>query len=238
MNDTRTLVRFYLTDPGIAVHIAICCAALFIAINEPSQSVALAFALGWVSYVIQEHIVHRLVFHAPAPRAQWAFDLIYRLHYGHHDQVQNRHLLFTPLWFSVLLGITNFVVVSHIVSPRIAVVFVYGGGVAAYLLFEWMHLLSHFNACARGRLTWAVTRKHARHHFTDFNKWFTVSPGGGLVDKLFGAGPQEAPRVLNTRTCGLDPDDKRFTLARERYGSDRSLGNFEARRVARKAASA
>lgn len=233
MEDLRTLLRFYLGDVGIVVHVVICAAALTVAAADPAPATALLVALGWTSYVIQEHLVHRLIFHAPAPRSQRLFDLLYRLHYGHHDQVQNRHLLFTPLWFSLALGLANFALVSLVAGPRTAVVFVYGGGVASYLLFEWLHLLSHFNARERGRIAWSVTRRHARHHFIDFNNWYTVSPGGSLVDRLLGAAPDEARRVPDTRTCGLEPDDPRLERARARFGRDRSLGNLDARREAR-----
>ena len=78
-----------------------------LAISQPTLATLGLFALGWSLYVLEEHLIHRFIFHAPAPRNQRLFDLLYRLHYGHHDQVRNRHLLFTPLWFSLPVTVMN-----------------------------------------------------------------------------------------------------------------------------------
>ena len=57
--------------------------------------------LGWALDLLEEHLIHRFVFHRLLPQRQFLFDPLYRLHYGHHDQVRSRDLLFTPLWFSI-----------------------------------------------------------------------------------------------------------------------------------------
>ena len=79
-----------------------------LAISEPSLYHARGcFALGWGLYLLEEHLIHRFVFHAPAPQNQFLFDLLYRLHYGHHDQQRSRHLLFTPLWFALPIALVT-----------------------------------------------------------------------------------------------------------------------------------
>ena len=82
-------------------------AGVTLAAGPHATSRAWLFVLGWGLYLVEEHLIHRFVFHAPAPRRQFLFDLLYRLHYGHHDQERNRHLLFTPLWFALPMALVT-----------------------------------------------------------------------------------------------------------------------------------
>jgi hypothetical protein len=223
--DTRKRLRIYLSDSTIPVMVAVGAMGLGLAIHRGEPAVLALLAFGWCVYVIEEYLVHRFVFHAPAPQSQFLFDALYRLHYGHHDQVSNKHLLFTPLWFALPLAVLDCAVMSIVLPVQDAVIAVCGGGVCAYLLFEWLHLTSHFKASSKGRLGRYITRRHARHHFIDYSSWYTVSPGGQLVDKALGSDPQDSSVVPQVRTCGLATDDPRLVRSRMRYGSDTSLAN-------------
>ena len=46
----------------------------------------------------------------------------------------------------------------------------------------------------KGRLGRYVTRRHAKHHNIDYTHWYTVSPGGQLVDAAFGSDPAQIRR--------------------------------------------
>ena len=41
--------------------------------------------LGILAQMLNEYSTHRFLFHWPAPRSQFWFDVLYRVHYGHHD---------------------------------------------------------------------------------------------------------------------------------------------------------
>ncbi len=225
MTDTSKKLRIYVDDPAIPVMASLAAVGLSLAALRREPIVLALIALGWGLYVLQEHLVHRFIFHAPAPRNQTLFDLLYRLHYGHHDQVNNKRLLFTPLWFSLPMTLANVAVVA-IVFPLIdAVIAVLAGGVVAYLVFEWLHLTSHFRMSSKGALGRYITRRHGKHHHIDYANWFTVSPGGQLVDRALAADPAEYQVVANVRTCGLDADDPRLVQSRIRFGSDATLAN-------------
>jgi hypothetical protein len=225
MTDSAKKLQIYLADPAIPVMATFAAIGFSLAALRRAPIVFGLIALGWILYVIQEHLVHRFIFHAPAPRNQKLFDLLYRLHYGHHDQVRNKHLLFTPLWFSLPLLAMNVAVVAVVFPLEDAVIAVFAGGVVAYLLFEWLHLASHFRTSANGRLARYITRRHGKHHHIDYANWYTVSPGGQLVDKALAADPAALHVVSNVRTCGLDPDDPRLIKSRARFGSDATLAN-------------
>jgi hypothetical protein len=227
----KNVFRIYAADPGVRVMAAVAAAGLTLTVVRSDRPIVWLFLLGWALYLLEEHLIHRFVFHAPAPRHQFLFDLLYRLHYGHHDQVRSRHLLFTPLWFALpitALTIAALTVVLPFVDTLIAIL---GGSVCAYLLFEWLHLTSHVRM-PKGRVTRNITRRHAKHHYIDHHNWYTVSPGGQLVDKALGSDPSTSraqlvspsrTTVVNVHTCGLDPQDPRLVRSRARFGVDTSL---------------
>jgi hypothetical protein len=225
MTDTRKKLLIYFADPAIPVMATLAVIGLSLAVLRRGPIVPALIALGWSLYVVQEHLIHRFIFHAPAPRNQKLFDLLYRLHYGHHDQVRNKRLLFTPLWFSLPMTAMNIAVVSIVFPLYEAMIAVLAGGVLAYLVFEWLHLTSHFRTSSNGRLGKYITRRHGKHHHVDYANWYTVSPGGQLVDRALRADPAEFHVVSNVRTCGLDPDDPRLIASRIRFGSDATLAN-------------
>jgi len=225
MTDTQKRLRIYTGHPRIRVMAPLAATGLWFAILRANASSLWLFALGWSIYVIEEHLIHRFIFHAPAPRRQFIFDLLYRLHYGHHDQVRNKHLLFTPLWFTLPLTLANLVVFSLVLPLSDLMIATIGGGICAYLFNEWMHLESHFRTPAKGRLGRYITRRHGKHHQIDYHNWYTVSPGGQLVDSVLGSDPSDYCIVSNVRTCGLDPQDPRLEKSRLRFGTDTSLAN-------------
>jgi len=224
MNDFQKLLRVYSGDAAIRVMAVIAAGGVTLAIQQRDLAALGLFAMGWGLYLLEEHLIHRFVFHAPAPKNQFLFDLLYRLHYGHHDQQRSRHLLFTPLWFALPIALINTAALAFVLSLKSAIIAVLGGSVTGYLFFEWLHLTSHFRM-EKGRLGRYVTRRHAKHHNIDYRYWYTVSPGGQLVDSALGSDPAQYGVVPNVLTCGLDRDDPRFVKSRLRFGLDASLNN-------------
>ena len=227
MTDLQKLLRIYTGDPGIRVMAVVAAGGLMLAMFKRDASVLWLIALGWGLYLLEEHLIHRFIFHAPAPQRQVLFDLLYRLHYGHHDQQRNRHLLFTPLWFALPMALATAAALSIVLPLQDALIAILGGGVCGYLVFEWLHLTSHFRM-PKGPLGRYITRRHAKHHNIDFRYWYTVSPGGQLVDSALGSDPSQYSVVPNVLTCGLDHDDPRLVKSRIRFGLDASLNNSAA----------
>jgi hypothetical protein len=227
MHDIRKLLRIYIADPGIRVMAVIAAGGVTLAMVQGDLSALGLFAMGWGLYLLEEHLIHRFVFHAPPPRRQFLFDLLYRLHYGHHDQQRSRHLLFTPIWFALPIALITAAALWIVLPLNSALIAVFGGSVCGYLVFEWLHLTSHFRM-EKGRLGRYVTRRHAKHHNIDYRYWYTVSPGGQLVDSALGSDPAHYGVVPNVLTCGLDRNDARLVKSRIRFGLDASLNNSAA----------
>ena len=200
--------------------------------------------LGVGAQMLNEYALHRFVFHLPPPRAQWAFDLLYRAHYGHHDFPTNRHLFFVPIWVALPVLAVNFLVLWGICAALglpaalwVAVAVVPVGGIVTFLGYEWFHMTAHLTV-PKTAVERHVTTLHNRHHFRDFSKWFHVSPGGEVIDRVMGTAiDREAlksrQRVEFIRTLGMRPDDPRLVAARARFAGRYGLSGEEIARAAR-----
>lgn len=213
-------LRKFLLDPGVIVSIILWIYGLNVLMSSVSMYTIGLFALGWVLYVIEENLVHRYVFHLPAPKNKVLYRLLYRLHLGHHDQPYNSHILFTPIWFSLPLLILNVALFSLIgFSTTDAIILIFGGSLSAYLLFEWIHINCHSSDSDQHPIIRHLAKYHSRHHYVDHRRWFSISPGGIIFDKLFGTSPhpKAVKTVKNVNTAGLDDTDERVIYARSKY---------------------
>ena len=105
-----------------------------------------------------------------------------------------------------------------------------GGSVCGYLVFEWLHLTSHFRM-DKGRLGRYITRRHAKHHNIDYHHWFTVSPGGQLVDSALGSDPATLRRrAERPHVRARSPTTRGWSQSRIRFGLDSSLINTQPHR--------
>ena len=200
--------------------------------------------LGVPAQMLNEYNLHRHIFHLQPPRAQWAFDLLYRAHYGHHDFPTNRELIFAPDFVVFPVLVINFTLVWVIltllgvpwaIAGASAVVLI--GGAATFLVYEWFHTTAH-DTCRKTAIERHVTTLHNQHHFRDFSKWFHVTAGGEVIDRLMGTAiDREAlksqSRIEFIRTLGLRPDDPRLLSARARFAGRYGLTADEIARAAR-----
>ena len=200
--------------------------------------------VGIAAQMLNEYNLHRFVFHLPPPRVQWAFDLLYRAHYGHHDFPTNTRLFFVPIWvalpvlainFTLIWGIATLVGVAGAVWVAVAVVPV--GGVMTFLLYEWFHMTAHLTL-PKSAVERHVTRLHNEHHFRDFTRWFHVSPGGEIIDRAMGTAIdrdalKSQQRTEFIRTIGMRPDDPRLVAARARFAGTYGLSDAEIARATR-----
>ena len=203
------------------------------------------FALAGIpAQMMNEYGLHRHVFHLSPRRRQWAFDLLYQAHYGHHDFPTKHKLFFAPIWVSLPMLALNFALVwgiAWLVAPAhaltIAAALVLVGGVGTFLGYEWFHMTAHLTV-PKTRVERHVTTLHNQHHFRDFSKWFHVSPGGDVIDRVMGTAiPRETlrnqQRIEFIRTLGMQPDDPRLVASRRRFAGKYDLSEAEIGRAAR-----
>ncbi len=220
---------------------AILIGVLVVCLTGPAW-VWLLVPLGVLVQMLNEYSIHRYLFHLPAPKKQWLFDLLYQVHYGHHDFPTNKGLFFVPAWFAIPMLCMNFTLLwfalSFITSLAlpVAAIIILVGGVGTFLFYEWFHMTAHLNVPK----VWVerhVTTLHNQHHFRDFSKWFHVSPGGHVIDRLMGTAInhealKQQQRMEFIRTMGLRPDDPRLVAARLRFAGKYGFTKVEIERAA------
>jgi len=235
--------RLKLMYSHISVQIMTCAVAVgvIIALLTGPAWVWLLVPLGILVQMLNEYSIHRFLFHWPAPEKQWQFDILYQVHYGHHDFPTNKELFFVPVWFAIPMLCFNFLAlwvalsfVTTLALP-IAAIVVLVGGVGTFLFYEWFHMTAHLNVPK----IWVerhVTTLHNQHHFRDFSKWFHVSPGGQIIDRVMGTAIdrealKQQQRMEFIRTMGLRPDDPRLISARLRFAGKYGFSEAEIKRA-------
>lgn len=227
-------LKLMASHPSVVIMALVCVSAtLFLALAGPLWVWALV-PLGALAQYLNEYNLHRHIFHLKPPKRQWAFDLLYQAHYGHHDFPTNRPLFFVPVWVALPMLAVNFLGLWGLLALFgtsaafwIALAIVPVGGVATFLGYEWFHMSAHLNL-PKGPLARHVTRLHNQHHFRDFSKWFHVSPGGQIIDRAMGTAIdrdalKSQQRIEFIRTLGMRPDDPRLLAARERFAGKYGL---------------
>ncbi|MEX3315162.1 sterol desaturase family protein [Sulfitobacter sp. PS-8MA] len=239
-----TRIKIMFGHAGVAL-MALACGAGAAAMlwQAPGWTWALV-PLGILAQMLNEYNLHRYVFHLRPPQRQWAFDLLYRAHYGHHDFPTNHGLFFVPVWVALPMLLGNFLLVWGLMALLgaeaalwIATAIVPVGGVLTFLSYEWFHMTAHLSL-PKTALERHVTRLHNQHHFRDFNKWFHVSPGGQIIDRAMGTdidteALKQQQRIAFIRTLGLQPDDPRLLAARRKFATKYGLSAAEIARAAR-----
>lgn len=236
-------LKLMLAHPSVALMALVFAASsLALALAGPAW-VWWLVPFGVAAQYLNEYNLHRHVFHMTPPRKQWAFNLLYRAHYGHHDFPTNHPLFFVPVWVALPMLAINFFGLWAILALLglnqavwIALAVVPVGGVATFLSYEWFHMSAHLTL-RKGRLARHVTKLHNQHHFRDFSKWFHVSPGGEIIDRAMGTAiDREAlksqQRIEFIRTLGMRPDDARLVAARQQFAAKYGLSAKEIERAA------
>ncbi len=236
-------LKIMFSHVGVALMGAACLAA-FVALGAGAPGwVWLLVPLGVGAQMLNEYNLHRYVFHLLPPRQQWAFDLLYRAHYGHHDFPTNHGLFFVPMWVALPMLVFNFCLVWAAMTMLgvdaalwIAVAIVPAGGVLTFMGYEWFHMTAHLTL-PKTAIERHVTMLHNQHHFRDFSKWFHVSPGGQIIDRAMGTdinreALKSQQRIAFIRTLGMTPDDPRLIAARQKFAVKYGLSKDEITRAA------
>lgn len=227
----------------IGIALAIAAGIVIVALSDPPWVWALAI-VGIPLQMLNEYNLHRFIFHWPPPKRQWQFDILYRAHYGHHDFPTNRELFFAPDFVVFPVLVFNFTLVWTVLSllgadwalGGTAAIVMVGGGLT-FLAYEWFHSTAHMPV-RKTAVERHVTTLHNQHHFRDFSRWFHVTAGGEIIDRVMGTAIdrdalKSQQRIEFIRTLGMRPDDPRLVAARHRFAGRYGLEAEEIERAAR-----
>ncbi|MCA1318532.1 sterol desaturase family protein [Bacillus tianshenii] len=140
--------------------------------------------LGLLIFMFSEYMTHRFVFHLKPPKSPFLLKMLRRLHYDHHTDPNDLHLLFLPLWYS-LPNLSVLAGIFYLISGDIWLTLAFATGLMTMLfLYEWKHYVAHRPIKPKSRFGKWVKKTHILHHFKNENFWYGVSTP--FVDVLFG----------------------------------------------------
>ncbi|MBE9917405.1 fatty acid hydroxylase [Paenibacillus donghaensis] len=147
----------------------------FLIPNLTSIGPWIAFASGMAAYSAAEYFTHRFLFHIKTPKNPFLLKLIKRLHYDHHVNPNNLHLLFLPVWYTLpnmaIAGAIAYFLTSSLVTTNAFI-----AGVMVFLLFyEWKHYIAHRPVQPVSPWGRWMKKVHLWHHFKNENYWYGVT---------------------------------------------------------------
>lgn len=146
--------------------------------------VLIVFALGMLTFMFSEYLTHRFVFHLKPPKNPFLLKMLKRLHYDHHTDPNDLHLLFLPLWYS-LPNLSVLAIIFYLIVGSWGLTLAFASGLMMMLfLYEWKHYVAHRPIKPRTKFGKWVKKTHILHHFKNENFWYGVSTP--FVDVLFG----------------------------------------------------
>ncbi|WP_404349803.1 sterol desaturase family protein [Sutcliffiella horikoshii] len=177
--------REFLLFPDITILLILIVASIgFQVWSGLTWGVVAVFAFGMLTFMFSEYLTHRFVFHLKPPKNPFLLKMIKRLHYDHHTDPNDLHLLFLPLWYS-LPNLSVLAIIFYLIAGSWGLTLAFASGLMMMLfLYEWKHYVAHRPIKPRTRFGKWVKKTHILHHFKNENFWYGVSTP--FVDVLFG----------------------------------------------------
>lgn len=142
------------------------------------------FVLGLLIFMFSEYMTHRFLFHLKPPKQPFFLKMLKRLHYDHHTDPTNLHLLFLPLWYSIP-NLAILAILFYFIVGNLWLTFAFAVGLKTMLLiYEWKHYVAHRPVKPISSFGKWVKKMHILHHYKNENYWYGVSTP--FVDVLFG----------------------------------------------------
>lgn len=203
-------VKEFLMFPDITVMmVLLLISASYTAIHVTYALNWLMIILGMIGFSTIEYFTHRFFFHLKTPRNPFLLKLLKRLHYDHHADPDNLHLLFLPLWYSLPFMVISAAIFYLITFDFILTVGFTTGVMIFFLFYEWKHYIAH-----RPIQPWTpwgkwMKKVHKWHHYKNENYWYGVThPGFDYALGTFRNQEQveKSPTARNLEKRGTDMD--------------------------------
>lgn len=164
-----------------------------------------ALGVGVFLYITSEYFTHRFLFHMSPPKHGQLLKLMKRLHYDHHRDPSDLHLLFLPIWYSLPMFVIVVIVVEALTKSSHLTVAVATGAIATLLYYEWIHFVAHRPIIPLTPWGKWMKKIHLWHHFKNEHYWFGVT--SPLYDVVMHTFPDEKSVDRSTSVRDLENHD-------------------------------
>ncbi|MFZ5825952.1 MAG: sterol desaturase family protein [Bacillota bacterium] len=200
----RKHVMEFLRYPDIQIMGLLTLAVAGFALSQaPRPQVWFALLVGVGLFFISEYTTHRFFFHMAPPKSPLLRKAIYRLHYHHHEEPNDLHLLFLPIWYSIpqffISGSIAWWVTGDI---RLAAGFL-TGSMGLLMYYEWLHYVAHRPVTPLTPWGRWMKKYHLWHHFKNEHYWYGVT--NPSLDMLLGTYKEVADVEKSPTARKLDP---------------------------------
>ncbi|WP_394173769.1 sterol desaturase family protein [Guptibacillus hwajinpoensis] len=161
--------------------------------------------IGFFIFSVSEYTTHRFLFHLKAPKNQIFLKFLKRLHYDHHKDPNDLHLMFLPIWYTgpQFLFITY---VIFLITNQIGSSLAVGVGLMSMLLFyEWKHYIAHQPIVPKTNFGKWLKKTHLLHHYKNENYWYGVT--NPFVDMILGTFKDEKAVTKSKTAKNLEVQD-------------------------------
>ncbi len=188
----RDLVWAYLLYPSIQIYFALFLGSIVFAIVlYPYFSVS-PFRLGGsilgtlVAYPFVEYGVHRFVLHGRyLYRSPWTAALWKRIHYDHHQDPNDLHVLFGSVATTLPIIVVATFPIGMSIAGWAGVPLSFATGLACFMLYELCHCMQHLRVNPKSKFLRRIKRHHLLHHFHNEQGNFGIT--SLICDRLFGS---------------------------------------------------
>lgn len=183
------IVKFILVKDILFLSVLLVVSLIFVISNGVTAGVVLSIIGGTLIFLLNEYITHRFVFHIKAPKNLFALKLLKRLHYDHHKDPNDLHLMFLPIWYSVPQITALSFIYYMLVNSLVYSIAMATGLMSMLLVYEWKHFVAHQPITPKTKFGKMLKQTHLLHHYKNENYWYGVS--NPFVDMLFGTQKDE-----------------------------------------------
>jgi sterol desaturase/sphingolipid hydroxylase (fatty acid hydroxylase superfamily) len=137
-------------------------------------------------YPFVEYALHRFILHGRyLYRSSWTAALWKRIHYDHHQDPNDLHVLFG----SASTTLPAIVVATFPIGMSIAgwagVPLSFATGLGCFMVYELCHCMAHLRVNPKGKFLGRIKRHHLLHHFHNEQGNFGIT--SLICDRLFGS---------------------------------------------------
>jgi sterol desaturase/sphingolipid hydroxylase (fatty acid hydroxylase superfamily) len=201
----RDLMWAYVLYPSIQMYgVLLACSIIGAVVLFPYFPVSPLRVAGSIvgtllAYPFVEYVVHRFILHGRyLYRSPWTAALWKRIHYDHHQDPNDLHVLFGAASTTLPTIVVATFPIGMSLGGWVGASLSFATGLACFMVYELCHCMQHLRVNPKIKFLRRIKRHHLLHHFHNEQGNFGIT--SLFCDRLFGSGYGSAEDVPFSRT--------------------------------------